>query len=320
MFVHNCLCSRKYSALFVLIVTANIGLPALAQDAIPPSPIQVDVPATSVLVREVSYVSPLATGTPCVAPSSDGTAPTCVEPDSTELYKSFKMNVPANWDVHLDTNSSAIFMEPRDKPQATAENPLVADANISVKVTRNPIPVDQEGLNAFAEEIEAGLNRSEQGVEKTENRIFKVFTKNIIDLPFSPGHKAYLYYVAGKAGEVSTRQAIVVASTQYARFRVQLTDHEVSFDKTLEQYFPVITSLQLSAPPMQRKALISSFLPYIIGICFLFVALLIMRGRLLRRTAKMIQEARAEDGEDVSTASVKGKARSKPRGDSDDDY
>ncbi len=321
--MHNCLLGGKHRVLFVLIATANICLPALAQDAIPPSPMQGDVAATSVLVREISYVSPLATGTPCAASSADDASPTCVEPDPTELYKSFKMNVPANWEVHFDTNSSAVFMEPKDKIQATAENPIVADANISVKITRNPIPVDQDGLEDFAEEVEKGFNRSEQGVEITNDRVFKVFTKNLIDLPFSPGHKAYLYYVAGKAGDVATRQAILVASTQYARFRVQLTDHEVSFDKTVELYFPVITSLQLSAPPLQRKALISEFLPFIIGICLLFVALLVVRGRLLRRTAKMIQEAQADDGEDASaaaSASSTVRVHSKPSGDSDDDY
>ncbi len=255
-----------------------------------------------VMVREVEYIAPSAAATPCPTVASGGRTEGCVDPDPREAFKNFKMNVPVDWDVHFNEGSYALYMEPKNKAVATAENPVAADANIGVKVTKNPIPIDDKGLEEFAEEIEQGLNRNEQGTENKDERIYKVFAKTFVNLPF--GHRAYLYYVSGKINDISVRQAILVASTQNVRYRVQLTDHEVNFDKNLGKYFPIMTSLQLSGVPLERSSGFMAILPWLLtffGIVAIFVVLRIVQ---LRGTRRLIREAEMESGPASGAGSV----------------
>jgi hypothetical protein len=244
--------------------------------------------STGVMVREIEYASPAAPATPCPTAEPGGAPVVCVEADPRDALKTFKMNVPADWDVRMNDGVNALFMEPKEKAVATPENPVVADPNMSVKVTKNPIPIDERGLAEFAEDIEAGLNRTDAGVENPAGRLFKVFGKSIVSLP--QGHKAYLYYVQGKINDISVRQAILVASTQSVRFRVQLTDTEQNFDKSLEKYFPVLTSLQLSGSPMERPSTFLAVLPWVLGFAGIIGFFLALKMVRIRNTRRLIEE------------------------------
>jgi hypothetical protein len=285
--------NRNLQRVFCVVALASSALGAMAQEnseAVQGALEQSS--ATNIMVQEIEYVAPSSLATPCPTKEPGVQVEGCVEPDPRDAAKAFKMNVPADWDVRQSDGVNALFMEPKQKAVATAENPIVADPNISVKVTKNPIPIDEKGLEEFAEEIEKGLNQTEQGVENPEGRLFKVFNKSFVNLP--QGQKAYFYYVQGAINEISVRKAILVASTQLVRYRVELTDTEQNFDKSLEKYFPVMTSLQLSGPSMERASTFVAVLPWVLGffaIVGFFVGVKIVR---LRNTQKLIAEVDSE--------------------------
>jgi hypothetical protein len=270
----------------------------------------------SVMVRELEYLPPVVAATPCPTAEPGDAGVECVDGDPRDALKTFKMNVPVDWDVRMNDGVNALFMEPKQRAIATAENPVVADPNMSVKVTKNPIPIDERGLDEFVEEIESGLNRTDGGVQNPAGRLFQVFGKSIVSLPL--GHKAYLYYVQGKINDISVRQAILVASTQSVRFRAQLTDTEQNFDKSLEKYFPILTSLQLSGVPMERPSTFWAVFPWVLGfggILGFFLALKMIRIRNMRRLIEEIES----DAPSAETASRAGRATPKSEyPDSDD--
>jgi hypothetical protein len=240
-----------------------------------------------VLVQEIEYKVLVPEATPC--PPEAGTA--CIANEvELESLKNFKMNAPIDWDVKFNSGGFAVFMEPKVRRMATPDNPIVADPNIGVMAVRNPLPIDEEGLEEYAQEVELNLNKTEMGIEG--EKIFTVFNKTLIDL--DPAHRAYLYYVQGTINGLAVRQAILVTSTDRVRYRVSLTDDAVSFDKTLEKYFPIMTSLQLKGPPLKRVTPLEKFAPWILGLLALVGVLFGIRVVLRRRMDRLIAEVSRE--------------------------
>jgi hypothetical protein len=170
--------------------------------------------------------------------------------------KNFKMQVPTTWKINRDYSGYALFMEPIEKSVPSQENPVVADPNITVSITRNPMPIDKKQLNEYAKEIELKFSET----NGTSND-FQIFSKNFVEkLP--NGKSALLYYLTYKRNSFDVMSAVLVTSGAKHLVRITLNDYKVSFDKNLESLFPVMASIDVEGNAPSRVEAWQQYLPY----------------------------------------------------------
>jgi hypothetical protein len=204
---------------------------------------------------------------------------------------SFSIMLPEDWEVSQNTAGFDLFAEPKEKKLPTAENPVVADPNITVSASRNPMPIDEQSLEKYSGQIFAGL-QSVVG----ESAGLEVFLKKVVDV--NDSRKGLLYYVRYKKGKFDVFNAIMVVSSETHVFRVTLTDYGVSFDANLDKFFPFMSSINIGNTQMIRPSLLEVYIPWIAGflglIIVLFVGRMIMhsfaQGRLSRALSESVSE------------------------------
>ena len=190
----------------------------------------------------------------------------------------FSIVFPEDWDVVQNVSGFEVFAEPKEKAVPTASNPVVADPNIAVAVSKNPMPIDEESLEKYAIQMVLGLQKS-----LGESAQPEVFLKRMIEIKNQ--RPALLYYIRYKKGKFEVYNAIVVASTDTHLFRVTLTDYAVSFDANLEKLFPYVSTLDVGAGQAVRPDILSVATPWIGGaIAFLIFMLVlqVVRNRLFQ--------------------------------------
>ena len=177
--------------------------------------------------------------------------------------KSFKMQVPFDWNLAQNKDGFAVFLEPKEKAVASEIAPVVADPNIKVAVFRSEMPlyIDDKSLEIYSKEI---LEKMGGAQAQADNPLLSVFSKNIVDL--SNGKKAMLFYVQDKRGQHEIMLAILVTSSGNNIFRVMFTDYKVGFDKNLERYFPVMTSIDVKGDVPVRPNPLKQIAPYAAGV------------------------------------------------------
>jgi hypothetical protein len=186
----------------------------------------------------------------------------------------FSITLPADWDVLKDSGGFELFAEPKVKAVPTPANPVVADPNITVTASRNPMPIDEQALEPYAQQIILGLQRTlgdEAGLE--------VFLKRIVDVGES--RQGLLYYLRYKKGSFDVFNAVLVISSASHIFRVTLTDYQTTFDKNLETLFPFMASIDIGPTQLKRPSLSEILTPWIAG--FLGLTVCFFLGRLLMR-------------------------------------
>ncbi len=220
--------------------------------------------------------------------------------------KSFKMQVPSDWNVQKDYSGYSIFMDPKVKLQPSAQNPVVADPNISVIVRNTPQFIDEEQLETYSKEIEKNLK------ESLGSASLNLFAKNILnDLP--GGKKGLLYYLTYKRGEYDIKTAILVMSNETVMYRVSLTDYQVTFDKNLERYFPVMASIEIKGNPPTRESPYAPMIPWAggaVGVIVMFGALSAFNGA---RQRKLLNEVSGDDGYGYASGSADANGSVPPR-------
>jgi hypothetical protein len=204
---------------------------------------------------------------------------------------SFSMMLPADWEVSQDTAGFDLFAEPKEKKLPTAENPVVADPNITVSASRNPMPIDEQALEKYSGQIFAGLQKV-----VGENAGLEIFLKKVVDV--NDSRKGLLYYVRYKKGKFDVFNAIMVVSSETHVFRVTLTDYGVSFDANLDKYFPFMSSINIGASQIVRPSLLEVAIPWIAGclglIIVLFVSRMVMHSLAQGRLSEALSESVSE--------------------------
>lgn len=199
--------------------------------------------------------------------------------------RGFKMQVPSDWDVKENVNGYALFMEPKVKEMATAENPIVADPNISVAVLNQPVAIDEQSLEEYAKQIEAKFKATNgDGID------FTIFSKHVMDLP--EGRKGLLYYLSYKNNGVDVGSMILVMSNATHLFRTTYTDYKLSYEKNFERIFPVLASIQVQGPAYERPSQLGFLVPMIVTLVVLFMAYHLFR----RSQAKKMQQLYSQVG------------------------
>lgn len=191
---------------------------------------------------------------------------------------SFSILVPEDWDAQLDTNGFEVFAEPIEKAKPTDSNPVVADPNLTVTVSRNPMPIDQESLETYAAQMQAGLGKS-----LGESAGLEVFLKKTVDLPEE--RTGLLYYLRYKKGSFDVYNAVLVVSSDTHLFRVTLTDYEVGFDANLEMVFPFMASIDIGPGRIERESLLEVLAPWLavaLALFLLAAGLHMLRMRMAR--------------------------------------
>jgi hypothetical protein len=215
---------------------------------------------------------------------------------------SFSIMLPADWEVSQNTAGFDLFAEPKEKKLPTAENPVVADPNITVSASRNPMPIDEQSLERYSGQIFSGL-QSVVG----ENAGLEVFLKKVVDV--NDSRKGLLYYVRYKKGKFDVFNAIMVVSSETHVFRVTLTDYGVSFDANLDKFFPFMSSINIGNTHMIRPSLLEVYIPWIAGFLGLIIVLLV--GRMLMHSLAQGRLSQALS-ESVSEQSYSSYPQSKP--------
>jgi hypothetical protein len=169
---------------------------------------------------------------------------------------SFSILLPEDWDAQMDSNGFEVFAEPKEKVQPTESNPVVADPNLTVTASRNPMPVDEEALEPYAAQMQVGLIKT-----LGENSGLEIFLKKAVDLP--EDRTGLLYYLRYKKGSFDVYNAVLVVSTDTHLFRVTLTDYEVGFDANLERLFPFMASIDVGPGKMMRESLVIVLAPWL---------------------------------------------------------
>lgn len=182
----------------------------------------------------------------------------------------FSIMLPVEWEVTENSGGFDLFAEPKVKKLPTAENPIVADPNITVTVSRNPMPIDEQSLQKYASQIVTGLQKV-----VGESAGLEVFLKKIVDV--SDSRKGLLYYVRYKKAKFEVFNAILVVSSETHLFRVALTDYEVSFDANLDKYFAFMSSINIGSTQIIRPTLLESATPWIAGFLGLTILLFVIR-------------------------------------------
>lgn len=169
---------------------------------------------------------------------------------------SFSILVPEDWDAQMDSNGFEVFAEPKEKIKPSDSNPVVADPNLTVTVSRNPMPIDQESLETYAAQMQTGLVKS-----LGESAGLEVFLKKTVDLPEK--RTGLLYYLRYKKGSFDVYNAVLVVSSDTHLFRVTLTDYEVGFDANLEKVFPFMASIDVGPGKVERESLLEVLSPWL---------------------------------------------------------
>lgn len=206
--------------------------------------------------------------------------------------KGFGMQVPSDWKIEKDYSGYAVFMEPKEKIMPTAENPVVADPNITVSATRDPMFIDEENLEAYATELQEKFTAFNGA---SDLQIFqKSIAKNL------PGDKqGLLYYLTYRKNGFDVVSAILIMSNEKVRYRVTLTDYKVGFDKNLERYYPIMASLAVKGNAPVRVTPLQQAIPWLSVLGGLI--LLIGGGRFVvgKRARSKLERFTAEN-DDIS--------------------
>lgn len=195
----------------------------------------------------------------------------------------FTITLPENWDVKKDSGGFEFFAEPKDKIQPTAENPIVADPNVTVTASRNPTPIDELSLEPYAQQMIAGLQKSvgeEAGLE--------VFLKRVVDV--NPARKGLLYYIRYKKGSFDVYNAVLVVSSAKHVFRVTLTDYQTTFDANLEKLYPFMSSIDVGPTQLVRPSLAEILMPWVSGFLALVVVFLGSRAVMQRLASSRLRD------------------------------
>lgn len=198
--------------------------------------------------------------------------------------KAFKMQVPSDWNVKENFSGYALFMEPKLKKQASAEEPLVADPNISVAVVNMPIPIDEESLETYGQEIEKKFRETNGAGNE-----FQIFSKHLMtDLP--GGKRGLLYYISYKNNGIDVGSTILVMSNAENIYRTTYTDYKFSYDKNFEKFFPVMASMQIQGSPPERQNVFYLALPWILGIGAIFGVFWALRRAQAQKMRRLYDE------------------------------
>jgi hypothetical protein len=197
----------------------------------------------------------------------------------------FSITLPEGWQVSKDTGGFRMFAEPSIKAQPTAQNPVVADPNITVSASRNPMPIDELSVEPYAQQIIAGLQRV---VGESAN--LEIFLRKLVDV--SDDRKGLLYYVRYKKGSFDVFNAVLVVSSATHLFRVTLTDYETTFDKNLEAIFPFMASIDVGTSSVVRPSLTETLTPWVGA--FLALVVVFLGSRLI-----MHRLAQSQGGDEI---------------------
>lgn len=216
--------------------------------------------------------------------------------------RAFHIIQPADWDAKKDYLGYAVYMEPKVKIAPTNDNPVVADPNLTVAVTRrpNPVYIDKNGLEEYSNEIAAKFKETNRSGED-----FQIFSKTFLEtLP--GGKKGFLYYITYKKNGFDVMSAILVRATGNLLYRVTFTDYKVGFDKNLEKYFPVMASLTFEGEPAERENELLNWLPLAglaAAVFSVFAALRWVSGRSVRNAISGADGSLDDDGPDTKSTS-----------------
>lgn len=198
--------------------------------------------------------------------------------------KVFSLQVPIDWHAKTEHGGYALFIEPIEKKIPTDLHPIVANPNITVAVTTNPMPIDETSLNYFLEEIKTGFKTA-----SGENSTFEIIQKTVYEgLP--GGRKGLLYYLSYEANGIPYGQAVLVLSSDKARFRVTLTDLQTFLDSNLERYFPVMASIEISGGVFPRETMFGVMFPYAASALGLLALIWLALWFRMRRVKKLMEE------------------------------
>lgn len=205
--------------------------------------------------------------------------------DEATPGKSFKMQVPANWEVKENFGGYALFMEPKEKAKATIESPIAADPNISVAVVADPRFIDEQSLADYAVEIERKFKQTNgQDIE------FNIFGKHLLtDLP--GGKRALMYYLTYVNNGVDVGSTILLMSNSKYMYRVTYTDYRVNYEKNFETFFPVMSSLEIIGSPPEREHFLIPMLPYLGVVLGIVLVFYILRKRKEREMNALLRNA-----------------------------
>jgi hypothetical protein len=245
-------------------------------------------------------VAGLALSLPLLTSVSFGQAGSVHEYKKDDL--SFSIMLPEDWEVAQNTAGFDLFAEPKVKKLPTAENPVVADPNITVSGSRNPMPIDEQSLEKYSGQIFAGLQKV-----VGENAGLEIFLKKVVDV--NDSRKGLLYYVRYKKGKFDVFNAIMVVSSETHVFRVTLTDYGVSFDANLDKYFPFLSSINIGPTQIIRPSLLEVAIPWIAGFLGLIIALFVSRMVMHSLAQGRLSEALSES---VSEQAYSSYPQSKP--------
>ena len=200
--------------------------------------------------------------------------------------KAFQFQIPSDWEQRTDYAGYALFLTPKVHQEATAETPVVADPILTVSVVREPQAIDEEGLEEFGKELSLKLSQA-GGAEGLQ-----LFQKSIVSV--NDGRKGLLYYLTFRKGSYDMMSAVLVVSNTAARYRVQLTDFKESFNKNLEKYFSIMSSIAITGDAPVRETPWDTLGPFVLGGVGALVALLVL-GRWLSSRSRN-QDAEHDDG------------------------
>lgn len=219
--------------------------------------------------------------------------------DSQDPGKSFKMQVPNDWNVKEDFGGYALFMEPKVKTQPTAENPIAADPNITVAVVNTPKFIDDRGLDDYAKEIEQKFRLTNGG-----SNDFNIFAKNLLtDLP--GGKRALMYYTTYTNNGVDVGSTIVLMSSEKYMYRITYTDSRVMYEKNFEKFYPVMISLDFPGATPEREPFFVPLIPYVSVVLVIVIIFALLRRRKAAQVNKLIREVESENEDDDSMEDAK---------------
>ncbi len=210
---------------------------------------------------------------------------------------SFSAVFPENWTVEKDVNGFELFAEPTEKKEPTASNPVVADPNLSIATSRNPMPIDEEALEVYENQMKTGLTQA-----VGEKAGLDIFLKRVVDL--TDTRKGLLYYLKYKKGDFDIYNAVLVLSTDTHLFRVTLTDYEVGFDSNLETLFPFMAAIDVGQGHVVRDSLIVVLSPWLAGALAFFVLVFAIHMLRHRVSQGKLSGALDESIQEQSTARV----------------